>query len=69
MHNIDIFKKQMEKQMFLDQLLGWKYGKLCQQGLLDCFVESIDKLNLNTLNSWIPFILMINNKKFFDFIV
>jgi hypothetical protein len=53
MHNIDISKKQMEKQMLHYQLLGWKYGKLSQQGIVDFFVESIDKLNLNTLNSWI----------------
>ncbi len=47
---------------------GWKHGKVCQQGILDCFVENIHKLKFNTLNSWIFFISMINKRKFFNFI-
>jgi hypothetical protein len=52
----------------IDHILGWNLGKVCQRGLLDFFMENIHKLSHNILNSWIFFILMINKKKFFDFI-
>jgi hypothetical protein len=49
-------------------LCGWKHGKVCQWEILFFLVENIEKLKLNTLNSWIFFTLMINKRKIFDLI-
>jgi hypothetical protein len=63
----DLFKAA-KKILGTNVVWRWKHGKVCKWKIFFCLVKNIQKLKLNTLNSWIFFTLMINKRKIFDLI-
>jgi len=69
-HGKTIFKKNVANILYWGSKFKRWVKVWYNMPMRDMFllVESIHKLRLNTLNSWIFFILMINKRKIFDFI-